>query len=286
MRDFDQLWDYHHPNETEQRFNRLLAEVEHVQDPCYIAELLTQIARTQGLQMKFSEAHDTLNRVETLLTEDMPAAKIRYFLERGRVYNSSSQQAAAIPYFLQAWELGVQTGEEDYAVDAAHMLGIAEATPEQRMAWNLKALALAERSLKANRWLGSLYNNIGWAQVDAGNLDEALNLFERAFEFRKSQGKPEPIFIAKWSIAKVLRLMHRTQESLEIQMDLLRESEQIANPDGYVNEEIGECLLLLHRNMEAQPYFSRAYELLSLDSWLIKNEPDRMVRLKELAGLS
>jgi len=284
MRDFDKLWDYNHPVETEYKFRDLLTQEEASTDQGYRAELLTQIARTQGLQRKFTEAHETLNQVETMLNDDLKTAQIRYLLERGRVYNSSSQQSDARPLFAKAWEIGIVCGEDEYAVDAAHMLGIAESTPELRMEWNLKALAYAEEHPNAKRWLGSLYNNIGWAQVEAGKLAEALDLFERALRFRLEQGNAGTIFIARWCVAKVLRLMNETQQALEIQMELLMESEQSHTPDGYVNEELGECLLSLDRRKEAQSYFVQAYKMLSLDQWLVEHEPERLARLKELGN--
>ncbi|MFN8565329.1 MAG: hypothetical protein U0703_27730 [Anaerolineae bacterium] len=43
---FDALWDYDHPAETEKTFRALLAQT----DGARRFELLTQIARAQGLQ--------------------------------------------------------------------------------------------------------------------------------------------------------------------------------------------------------------------------------------------
>lgn len=283
MRDFDKLWDFNHPDETERKFRSLLVEVQHPAELDYKAELLTQIARTLGLQKKFAKAHEVLNQVESDLTNTVPRTQIRYLLERGRVFNSSARQEEALPLFVEAWKLGCRYGEDELAVDAAHMLGIAESTPERRMEWNMLALEYAERHPNASRWLGSLYNNIGWAQVEAGNLAEALDLFERALQFRQGQGNANLIFIAKWSVAKVLRLMDQTSKALELQLELLKEIEQGAESDGYVYEEIAECLYTLDRRMEASSYFSKAYELLSHDHWLTNNEPDRIARLKDLS---
>lgn len=154
------------------------------------------------------------------------------------------------------------------------------------MEWNLKALDYAEKSPKASRWLGSLYNNIGWAQVENGKLEEALELFKRALEFRKLQGTPNSVFIAKWSVAKVLRLMGQVDESFAIQMELLAETEQNSEPDGYVYEEVAECLLLLKRSEEARQYFSFCYDRLILDNFLATKDPERIERIKELAGRS
>jgi hypothetical protein len=54
--------------------------------------------------------------------------------------------------------------------------------------------------------------------------------------------------------------------------------------DGYVDEELAECLLALNRATEAQPHFLRAAELLSRDAWLAEHEPERLSRLRLLGG--
>src|SRR5204863_234264 len=83
---------------------------------------------------------------------------------RGRTFNSSKQRDDSRPYFLEAWRIASESGEDRHAIDAAHMMGIIE-PPETKLDWNIAALSLAENSPdpKARRWLGSLYNNIGSA---------------------------------------------------------------------------------------------------------------------------
>ncbi len=84
-------------------------------------------------------------------------------------------------------------GLEYYAVDAAHMLGIA-AKDTEALKWNEEAIHLAEtaKDVKARRWLGPLYNNTAWTYFDMGQYAEALKLFERDIEFRKQSGKTTP----------------------------------------------------------------------------------------------
>lgn len=77
--------------------------------------------------------------------------------------------------------------------------------------------------------------------------------------------------------------MGRLDEALTKQQALLLESEQSGEPDGYVFEELGECLLALGRADEARPYFAQAYALLSQDAWLAADEPQRLERLKALS---
>ncbi|HND49505.1 MAG TPA: hypothetical protein PLL95_13155, partial [Anaerolineales bacterium] len=65
--DFDSLWDYSNPDQTETKFREVLPQFP---DGNERLELLTQIARTQGLQRKFDEAHKTLDEVEGQLSVD------------------------------------------------------------------------------------------------------------------------------------------------------------------------------------------------------------------------
>ncbi|TMI53740.1 hypothetical protein E6H15_07365, partial [Candidatus Bathyarchaeota archaeon] len=65
--DFDKLWDYAHPEISEQRFRELLPRALDSLDLSYLAQLLTQIARAEGLQRKFEDAHKTLDRVDKAL---------------------------------------------------------------------------------------------------------------------------------------------------------------------------------------------------------------------------
>lgn len=279
--DFDAWWDYDHPDETEKRFRELLPQA--AGDPDYRAQLLTQVARTQGLQRQFEAAHKTLDEAESLLDQGTVRARIRTLLERGRVFNSAGNPEAALPLFHQARELASSAGEDFYAIDAAHMVGIASPASEQ-LQWNLKALEGAEKSAdpRARNWKGSLYNNIGWTYHDQGQYAVALDYFQKALQFRQAQGGAGQIRVARWCVARALRSLGRVREALELQRSLLDECDSSGEADGFVYEELGECLFELDQSDEAQPYFALAYKLLSQDPWLAESEPERIKRLKEL----
>jgi len=281
--DFDSLWNYNDPLTTEQQFRQLLPVAESKDDKSYLAQLLTQIARAQGLQRRFDDAHQTLDVAAALLNDDLQTARVRYVLERGRVFNSANKPDQARPLFLEAWERAQTVHGDSYAVDAAHMLAIVAPSAEQ-MDWNLKALSLAESSPqpRAHKWLGSLYNNIGWTYHDLKQYDDALAVFEKALTYRQEQGEAANIRVAKWCVARTLRSLGRTQEALDQQLALLTEHQAAGSSDGYVNEEIGECLLALGRIDESRPYFAKAYAELSKDDWLAENEAPRLARLKTL----
>lgn len=279
--DFDSFWDYSAPDKTETKFREILS----VFSGNEYLELLTQIARAQGLQRKFDDAHQTLDQVEKQLRNGHSRVHVRYLLERGRVFNSSNQKEKSKPYFEKAFDMAKELNEDFYAVDAIHMLAIV-ADSVSALTLNLHAIQLAESSQqeRARNWLGSLYNNMGWTYHDMGKYESALDMFEKAEAFRRSKGEAGSIRIASWAVARALRSLNRVEEALSRQKLLQKEFESVNETDGYVFEEIGECLLLLNRKDEARPYFAKAYKVLSEDGFLVENESERLDRLKKLGG--
>jgi tetratricopeptide (TPR) repeat protein len=166
------------------------------------------------------------------------------------------------------------------------MMGIVE-PPEKQLDWAAKAMDLAEKSEdeRARNWLGPLYNNTGWSYHDLGEYDKALELFEKSLKFRQERKDERGMRIAKWTVARAYRSLGRIEEALDIQKDLEKEFEEKGiEQDGYVFEELGECLLLLKRGEESKKYFKLAYDLLSKDPWLVANEAERLERLKKLGS--
>ncbi len=279
--DFDALWDFAKPADVEAKLLDLLPACTGHNDLEYRVELLTQIARTQGLQRRFDDADRSLDDAALLLGERHTRPRVRLVMERGRVLNSSGRKDEAKPLFVEAWDLARALGEDGLAVDAAHMVAIAE-KGVATLRWNLIALDLAERSLQpaARVWRKSLHNNLGWTYHDAKDYDRALEHFEQSRLGAEEIGDAENESIARWCIARTKRSMGRYQESLEIQLEL----ETRRGATGYGEEEIGECLLALGRADEAKPHFKNAHELLAPDIWLQANEPDRLNRLLSLSG--
>jgi tetratricopeptide (TPR) repeat protein len=280
LEDFDDHWDYARPRESAATFGRILERARASDDARYLAVLLTQLARAEGLMQRFAQAHALLDEAQAIITGEMSVPRVRHLLERGRVFNSAGDREAARPLFRAAWDLARAEGLDFHAVDAAHMLEIAE-NGEEKLAWNVAACAVAEttESPRARRWLGALYNNRGWTLHELGRLEEALAVFEKRLEhLRAHDPRAAEIAVARWSIAKTLRLLGRIDEALGIQEDLVRRDEE----DGYVHEELGECLLLLDRSEEARPHFARAHALLEDDPWLKRDEAERLERLARL----
>lgn len=284
MTSFDQHWNYNDPEATRLKFLDALGTSSPEERPDEYLQLLTQIARCNSLQRKIDEAHLVLNDVEKLLPPQNGVAHIRYFLERGRTYNSAGDKKKAVICFTSALDVAKQLREDFYAVDALHMLAIA-ATPQEAIRINEEAIVYAEASehQRAKDWLGSLYNNLGWSYFDKGEFEKALSVFLRALKWREEKQQASAIFLAKWCVARTLRALNRLDEAITIQLALFEELVNTDTKDGYVYEELAELYLLKNEPVH-QMYFQMAHAELSQDAWLSSKEPGRIARLKELAG--
>jgi tetratricopeptide (TPR) repeat protein len=284
-------WDFADPAATR---TTMRTRAEAAAEPAERLVWLTQVARASGLLGDTEEATQTLTAVDRAV-DNLPAGDrrrhvmARSAIERGRVLNTGGDPAAAEPYFTLAAQHARECGLDGLTVDALHMTAIVAGRlngPEESRVWNARALDLAESSPDpaARRWRASLLNNLGWDRHEAGHFKEALGYFERALVIRRSEQDPSATHVAEWSVARAMRSLGRYDEALA------RQERLTATPagadDGYVHEEIGECLLALRREREAAAAFARALALLGLDTWLVEHEPERLARLARLAGSS
>jgi tetratricopeptide (TPR) repeat protein len=279
--DIDALWDYTQPAASETRFREAL-KTESGDDAL---ELETQIARTFSLRSDFAQAHALLDAVQRRMSETTrPAARVRYLLERGRTHRAANESSKARPLFIEAWQIAEREKLTLLAIDAAHMMGIIESGDEAQR-WNERAMAQATASLapRAIRWRGSLANNMGHTERERGNLDTALKHFQASLTAFQLTRSAVQIRTAKWQIANVMRLQKRYDEALAMQLAIEAEAAEAAAPDGYVFEEIAEIHLLKSEPAKAKPYFAKAAEALSKDTWFAENEGDRLARLRQLA---
>ena len=281
---FDKLWDWDHPAQSRDKFNAILPDAEAAGNIEYLNELLTQIARTYSLEDNFDAANGLLDRVEKQLPKQPDVATVRYYLERGRTFNSAGSPQKARPLFEKAFHLAHQLKADYYAIDAAHMVAIAARPLADQKKWTEVGLKLASESTdkRARGWRGPLANNLGWDYFDAGDYKKALPIFQQAYDAFKESGGEKQIHIARWTIARCLRALGRDDEALGIQLALLKKQQQAGTEDGYVYEELGELYLARGEKDKASGYFGKAYKLLSSDKWMMSHESKRMARMKKL----
>lgn len=184
----DELWDFADPEASEARLRAAAT------DPANAAVrpiLETQVARAMGLGGQFDEGQAVLDEVSSEQAHALhPELAVRILLERGRILTSSGAADAARQLFESAYDLASRSGFEHLAIDALHMVAIISPADEQ-VALNEQALSLARDASdpRARDWRASLLNNLGWTRFEAGELDDALALFEEAVAERMLMGK-------------------------------------------------------------------------------------------------
>jgi tetratricopeptide (TPR) repeat protein len=181
----DQLWNFDDPAGSEARFRAAAEDGKYDADER--AELATQLGRAIGLQGRYEEADALLDSIDA----DEPTVGVRVLLERGRLLNSSGHAAMAVPLFEQAAELADHLSEEFLAVDALHMLAIADSAHAE--SWTRSAIEYAStvHDPRTRRWMVSLHNNLGWTLHQAGRFTEALVEFQLAEQWAERVGTPQ-----------------------------------------------------------------------------------------------
>jgi tetratricopeptide (TPR) repeat protein len=181
------LWDFDDLDATERR---LREQLDREASDSGRAEVLTQLARVEGLRDAFEACEALLREAEPLAGDGV--ARVRVELERGRKLRSSGDGAASVPLFESAFARACELGEFFLAGDAAHMVAISDES--KMLEWTQRGLELAESEAEAAYWAGPLLNNLGWHFYEASNYKAALETFERALEVRQQDpGNPQAI---------------------------------------------------------------------------------------------
>ena len=169
------LWNFDDLDASERR---LRAQLEQETSDPGRAEVLTQLARVEGLRGNFAQCAQVLDKAEPLAASNA-VANVRLELERGRMFRSRVDPEAAFPLFQDAFARAAEAGEHYLAGDAAHMCAISVDDRALQQEWTQRGLDEGDPY-----WAGPLYNNLGWSYFEAGDFTRALDLFELALEAR------------------------------------------------------------------------------------------------------
>jgi tetratricopeptide (TPR) repeat protein len=259
------LWNFADPAASERSLREALCAA--TGDDAII--LRTQIARTHGLRRNFDEALRILVELEPSVPGASAAARAHYALELGRARVSATHGADALTddareearsHFERAASEARAAGLDALAVDAIHMLALAETEPAAQLRRTREALAVAVVSSQpaARRWEASLLNNLGCALHAEGRFEEALAEFTRASDLRAAQGDAAAHRIARWMIGWTLRSMGRLADALEVQNALEAECAAAGAPDPHVFAELAAIHEALGDAARALAYRSRS----------------------------
>ena len=260
---------------------RLAEQLERETDDAGRAEVLTQLARVQGLRGEFDAGERLLDEADALAGPS-PVARARIDLERGRVRRSGGDPDAALPLFESAYSLALAAGQDFIAGDAAHMAALV--APGGGMeTWTERGIELGERSEAASYWLGPLFNNLGWSRLEAGDAEGALDAFSRALAERERRPeRREEIEIARYAVGRALRAVGRPAEAAAQLEQAVAWAQDRGSPDGWFHEELAEDYAALGRGDDAREQARLAIPILERDDPSFEGE--RAERLRKLAG--
>jgi tetratricopeptide (TPR) repeat protein len=275
------LWDFDDLDASEERFR---AQLEQETSDESRSEVLTQLARVEGLRGAFEAGERLLEEAE-VLADANTVAQARIDLERGRLRRSSGNVEAALPLFVSSFALAREAGELFIAVDAAHMAALAAPDHEGFVAWTERGIDLAEPADASVRyWLGALLNNLGWHFYDAGEYHEALDAFQRALEERERDPQNRPaIELAQYAVAKALRALERPSEGAPLIERAVFSAGNDGRSDGWLHEELAETYAALGR-ADASEHARKALGLLPGMDPEFALGGERADRLRRIAG--
>ena len=275
------LWDFDDLDTTERRLREQLALET---DDSAKAEVLTQLARVEGLRDRF-DAGDRLIDDAAGLAGDSAKARARVDLERGRLQRSSGDGEAALPLFESAFAIALEADESFIAVDAAHMAALVAPDPTGFIAWTQRGIELAEAHDDAAYWLGPLLNNLGWQYYEQGEFEQALNAFEQALLAReRDPDNPEAAEIARYAVGKAMRALGRSGEAVPLLEQAVAWADSVDAPDGWLHEELAEEYAAVGRDDDARVHARLAEPLLLAADPSFADDADRVARLRSLAG--
>ena len=274
-------WDFADLDATERRLRAALAEEATEEGR---AEVLTQLARVDGLRSDIEAAELLLEEAAELAGTNATAAA-RIDLERGRLRRSEGDRRKAHPLFESAF--GTATAAEEWfiAADAAHMAALAAPDREGFAVWTERGLALASDHAAAAYWAGPLLNNLGWERYEAGELEQALDAFERALRAREDDPADQhAIALARYAVGKTLRALGRYHDAIPLLEQAVALAAREGRPDGWFHEELAEGYAAVGRVDEAREQARHALPLLDVADPSFSEDAERSSRLRALAS--
>ena len=274
------LWAFDDLAATEKR---LRAQLESETADAGRAEVLTQLARVCGLRGDFGAGEALLDDAASLGGTN-PTVATRVDLERGRLRRSGGDPVTARPLFESAFALALEARRHFIAADAAHMVALVATNRDDVVDWTQRGVGLAELHDDASYWLGPLLNNLGWEYYEAGELELALDAFERALRARERDPSNEAaVEIARYAVGKTLRGLGRSDEAIPLLEQAVAWTEREGAPDGWFHEELAEEYAAVGRPDDAREQARLAIPLLERDDPSFANDDGRGARLGNLA---
>jgi len=146
---------------------------------------LDTLHRVLYQQGKYDEAIDILNRAKELVEENEDRELLcRTLVKLGNVYLKKGELDRARSLYVQALDIGEESGETRCLASAYNNLAVYEAITSKDLDKALvqfqKALSLFETVMPGSKIVGEILTNLGNLYREKGLLNKALDHFQRA----------------------------------------------------------------------------------------------------------
>ena len=232
-------------------------------DNSELIEAYAMIARTYLTVDNKEPGRAWLDKAALYARKGEPLGWSRYLGVRGRFEWKDNQLEKASSTFKEMYQYCSDNKLYERAIDAAHMVAIVGG-PEEQVEWRLKGIKEAEAG-NVTRWLGPLWNNLGWTYESTGKYKESVEAYIKAREYHYKYSDEKSKLMADWALGHAYRLNGQVDSAAQwITPDLLAKFETLGDDEfqGWVFKELGEIAILRSEPDSALAFLVRAEEKL------------------------
>lgn len=259
----DTLFNAREYDKAREFFMQVADSARTTNDNSALTEAYAMIARSYLILEKKNEGRPWIEKAAEIARKDEPLGWSRYLGVRGRFEWKDSLMDVAVATFKEMYRYCSMNRLYERAIDAAHMVAIVGG-PEEQLEWGLKGIKEAEAG-NITRWLGPLWNNLGWTYESTGKYRESIDAYTKAREYHYKYSDEKSKLVADWALGHAYRLNNQPDSAAQwITPDLLAKFETIGDGEfqGWVFKELGEIALLRSKPDSALSFFVRAEEKL------------------------
>ncbi len=212
MREAEKLFGERKYEEARQRYEAAATAAQTAGESETQTEATAQVARMYALGQNFEKGREWLAKAKELAKPEQKLGWSRYLGVRGRFeWQDEKDNPKATKTFVEQYDFCMKHELFSRALDAAHMVGIT-GTEKQKEEWALKAIKAAE-SAGDTGWLAVLWNNLGWAYDERGEVEKAFVALLKARKYHHASNDEHRKLVADFGVAHAYRRIGMLEEA-------------------------------------------------------------------------
>lgn len=289
LADADALFHARKYAEATAKYEETAIVAEAAGETSTLTEALSQVARGHLTRDLKEEGRVWIERAAALATPSDPPGYARYLGVRGRFEWKDDDKEAATETFISMYDYCIEHELYDRAIDATHMVAITGGD-DAKVEWSLKGIEAAKND-GHERWLGPLWNNLGWTYDEQGEYDKALEALLNAREAHWHRGDEFAKLVADWSVGHAYRKVGEYEQAMAWMNSTLAWAQRRYAMDpsasnaewvGFAHRELGDLATDEGRPADAVRHYREAVPFLeqaNMPSW----DPEGFQAIKDKA---